>query len=87
MKVSILIKNLTSGGAEKQSILLAKALTDTYEVHYIIFSSKYYEPKYLALLTSNDKINIYKCNGSFASRFKQLVSYLKAQNIDCILVI
>lgn len=84
MKVAILIKNLTSGGAEKQSILLAKALTDSYEVHYIIFSSKYYEPKYLALLNSNNKINVFKCNGSFASRFKQLVSYLKVQNIDCI---
>ena len=36
--ISIFVKNLTSGGAEKQSVLLAKALVGHYDVHYIIFN-------------------------------------------------
>lgn len=36
--IAIFVKNLTSGGAEKQSVLLAKALSGYYQIHYIIFN-------------------------------------------------
>ena len=32
------VKNLTSGGAEKQAVLLAKALAGEYNMHYVIFN-------------------------------------------------
>lgn len=37
--IVIVVKNLTSGGAEKQSVLLAKALAGNYKVHYVILNA------------------------------------------------
>ncbi|MCD7924625.1 MAG: glycosyltransferase family 4 protein [Bacteroides sp.] len=78
--IAIFVKNLNSGGAEKQSVLLAKALANNYIVHYIIFDSKKIHRKYLDIL-ERDKINIITFNGGYCARFKQLVYYLKNNNI------
>ena len=39
-EVVVFVKNLTSGGAEKQSVLLAKILANGCKVHYVIFNGK-----------------------------------------------
>lgn len=81
-KIVIIVKNLTSGGAEKQSILLAKALSSDYKVHYVIFNAEYQEPKYLTLLQETDTINIVALDGQFFIRFFQFIRYLKNNKID-----
>ena len=45
--IAVFVKNLTSGGAEKQAVLLAKALAGDYEIHYVIFNGRKVHEKYL----------------------------------------
>ncbi|TJZ59886.1 glycosyltransferase family 4 protein [Sphingobacterium olei] len=83
-QILILVKNLTSGGAEKQSVLLAKALDSLYDIHYVILNADYQEPKYLKLLGENPSIIVVAFRGSLFSRFYQLVQYLKKNRIEII---
>lgn len=82
--VTIFVKNLHSGGAEKQSVLLAKALVDDFIVHYIIFDGKKIHRKYLEMLEEDDKIKVIAFKGGYCLRFKQLVCYLKNNYIKSI---
>lgn len=82
--IAIFIKNIYSGGAEKQSVLLAKVLVNDFIVHYIIFDGKKIHRKYLEMLEDDDKINVIAFQGGYCSRFKQLVCYLKNNNIKSI---
>ncbi|TYR36845.1 glycosyltransferase [Sphingobacterium phlebotomi] len=84
MNIVILVKNLTSGGAEKQSVLLAKALANYYKIHYVILNAKYQEPKYLSLIRETETIKLIAFKGSLVSRFFQFCNYLKANEINCI---
>lgn len=81
-KIAILVKNLTSGGAEKQSVLLAKALMDRYQVHYIIFNGDVYESKYLDWLKEENLIHIVHLQGNKIRKFIALKKYLKNEHID-----
>lgn len=83
-KNAVFVKNLTSGGAEKQSILLAKALCDVYEVHYIVLNEKYQEPKYLALLNECPEIKYEAFQGNLFIRFWKFCKYLKTHRINII---
>lgn len=80
----ILVKNLTSGGAEKQSVLLAKVLDGCFHVHYIVLNAKYREPKYLKLLEENPEVQVVAFHGNLLSRFSQFCRYLKQNQIDFI---
>ncbi|WP_285009801.1 glycosyltransferase family 4 protein [Pedobacter faecalis] len=82
--VSIFVKNLTSGGAEKQSVLLAKALCETCNVHYIILNSKYQEAKYMRLLADTPKITVVTFKGSLLRRFINFTKYLRDKKIEYI---
>lgn len=82
--IAIFVKNLTSGGAEKQSVLLAKALSDCYETHYIIFNGEKIHQKYMDMLMEDSKIHIKSFAGGHISRYKELVKYLKQNNIKVI---
>lgn len=82
--IAVFVKNLTSGGAEKQAVLLAKALAGDYEMHYIIFNGRKVHKKYLDLLHEDVRVHIVSFQGGHLSRFRQFVSYLKANNIDMI---
>lgn len=82
--IAIFVKNLASGGAEKQSVLLAKAMTDTYDVHYIIFNGKHIHQKYLDMLHEDTNVKIVTFNGGLPSRFKQLIRYIKNNHIGYI---
>lgn len=83
--IAVFVKNLTSGGAEKQSVLLAKSMTYDYRVHYIIFNGKHIHQKYLDMLKEDKSIQIVAFHGGIFSRFLQLVRYIKRQQLDVIL--
>lgn len=82
--IAVFVKNLTSGGAEKQAVLLAKSLAGDYEMHYVIFNGNKVHKKYLDLLCEDKRIHITSFHGSHAGRFSQLVSYIKENNISLI---
>lgn len=83
-KIAIFVKNLTTGGAEKQAVLLAKALTDTYEIHFVIFNGLKVHGKYLDLLREDVRIKIKWFTGTHIRRFCLLKQYLKAERIELI---
>ncbi|MCF3112122.1 glycosyltransferase family 4 protein [Niabella sp. CC-SYL272] len=82
--VIVVVKNLTSGGAEKQSVLLARALADDYSVHYIILNARYQEPRYLSLLQEVPSIVVKAFKGHPGSRFAQFCRYLKQQEAEVV---
>lgn len=73
--IAIFVKNLTSGGAEKQSVLLAKALSGYYQIHYIIFNGNKIHPKYMDLLKEDPRIQIQSFIGGHLSRYNEFVTY------------
>lgn len=82
--IAIFVKKLASGGAEKQSVLLARALSSKYIVHYIIFNGNETEQKYMDMLRNNSHIHIKKFTGNIIYRFLKLIKYLKKNNIQAI---
>lgn len=82
--ILIIVNSLTSGGAEKQSVLLAKALTEDFNVHYAIFSGNNIHQKYLDLLKENPKVMIQIYTGGFQKKMSSLVSYIQKHKIKAI---
>ena len=76
-KIAIVIKNLTRGGAEKQSILLARTLANEYEVHYVILNGHKVNDNYMAILHSDNRIIVHSFTGSFIHRIKQFHSCVR----------
>lgn len=73
-KIYILTNTLTSGGAEKQSILLTKALSENYNTTLIVFDEETHcDPKLLSLAKNNliDIIFLY------SNRLKSVLKYIK----------
>jgi len=75
--IVVFVKNLTSGGAEKQSVLLAKVLAAHHKVYYVILNAKFQEPRYLALLQEVPAITVKAFEGNLISRFIQFCRYLR----------
>ena len=48
--IAIFVKNLTSGGAEKQAVVLARVLAPLYDIHFIVLNDKFTHQKYVNLL-------------------------------------
>lgn len=82
--IAIFVKNLSSGGAEKQSVLLAKSLAGHFKVYYIIFNGSKVHEKYIRMLQEDYRICIATFRGSHYKRFKQFVNYLKDKKISII---
>ena len=82
--IAIFVKNLTSGGAEKQAVLLAKSLTNQYDVHFIILNGDKLHQKYLELLKENKRVHVTMFRGGHFSRFMQFVKYLKVNQISTV---
>jgi glycosyltransferase involved in cell wall biosynthesis len=83
-RVAVFVKNLSIGGAEKQSVLLAKALTTDCEVHYIIFNGSKTHDKYITLLNENQNVKVVAFKGGHRNRFSQFITYLKQNRIEII---
>lgn len=82
--IAIFVKNLTSGGAEKQAILLAKALSTGYDVHFIVFNAAKTHQKYLDMIRGMQEVHLALFSGSHLSRFRQFCSYIKGNNIGLV---
>lgn len=84
LSIGIFVKNLTSGGAEKQAVLLAKTLSGDYDVHFIILNGDKLHHKYLDLLKENKRVKVAMFCGGHFSRFTQFVKYLKVNQISAV---
>lgn len=82
--IAILVKNLSSGGAEKQSVLLAKNLRSDFKVHFIIFDASIIHQKYIDMLKENREISIEMFQGNIIKRVSNLINYLKTNKISTI---
>lgn len=82
--IAIFVKNLTSGGAEKQAILLAKALSSDYDVHFIVFNAAKMHQKYLDLVHETPEIRLVCFNGGHITRFKNFCTYIRQNKIELI---
>ena len=76
-KIAIVLKNLTRGGAEKQSILLARALADEYEIHYVVLNGHKVNGNYMQLLRSDNRIVVHRLTGNLISRITQFYYCIK----------
>ena len=82
--IAVFVKNLTSGGAEKQAVLLAKALVDDYDVHFIILNGDKLHQKYLDLLREEERVKVVMFKGGHLKRFYSFVKYLKMNHVEAI---
>lgn len=79
--IGIFIGQLLIGGAEKQSILLAKGLMDFFEVHFIVFKGHRVEPSNLSILYSL-KVTVHILEGNFFLRIIRLFYLLRNYGIS-----
>ena len=82
--IAVFVKNLTSGGAEKQAVLLAKALQDDYDMHFVIFNGDKMHQKYLDMLENAERIKIKAFRGGHIRRFVEFIKYLKENHISTV---
>lgn len=82
--IAVFVKNLTSGGAEKQAVLLAKTLRYDYNVSFVIFHADKIHQKYLDMLAASPEVNVVKFYGSKITRFCQFVDFVRRNKIEAI---
>ena len=81
---NLFVKNLTSGGAEKQAVLLAKALSQDYDVHFIVYNAAKVHQKYLDLINEVPEIHLFLNQGEYIHRFRALCSYMRRYGIGLV---
>lgn len=83
INIGIVIRAMSIGGAEKQSILLAKYLKAKYNVFYFVQKEKPCEEQFLSILIDTG-IKPVQLTGSFFNRVKQLNSHIKNNQIQVV---
>ena len=81
-KIGICVKNLTSGGAEKQAVMLANALAPRHHVAFIILNGEKVHEKYIDMLVPG--ISIVKFVGERKERLAQYRQYIRTAAPDLI---
>lgn len=78
--IGILMRALTLGGAEKQSLLQAKLMASDYNVYYFVQKA---QPKLKCHLDfiKEENINYIQLSGNFFSRARQLIFYCRKYDI------
>lgn len=79
--VGIVIRALSIGGAEKQSLLLAKALNNNVKVYLFVQKSLPRESRHIEFI-KNENINYIQLNGSISSRLNQLQQHIQSKKIN-----
>ena len=79
-KIAIFIRSLHKGGAEKQSILLAKTLSDFYKTFLIIFFN---EGGFIQLARKHN-VNLIPLEGNFLKKVYKLYNFLRKENIHAL---
>ncbi|MDE5811701.1 MAG: glycosyltransferase family 4 protein [Muribaculaceae bacterium] len=83
-KVAIFVKNLTSGGAERQATYLANLLCGhNHEAYFVIFNGEKVHQKYVDYLLEN-RVPIISFKGAKKERLMQFQAFLKEKNIDLV---
>lgn len=77
-RVIVFTNTLKNGGAEKQSILLAKSLADEFETFLIVYYGNQYDIR-LKEMATNAGINTFWLKGSHAQKFFWLYKYFKKE--------
>ncbi len=80
-RICITIRSLAVGGAEKQSLLLAKALNDVHDVVYIAISDNPKHEKHLQFIQENS-IKYISLQGNVISKAKQFKKILVTNKIE-----
>lgn len=81
-KIGICVKNLTSGGAEKQAVMLANVLAERHQVSFIILNGEKIHRKYLDMLSP--VVQIVKFDGDKKERLKQYRQWVLEETPDLI---
>ncbi len=83
-QICILIKALTFGGAEKQSLMLAKSLKGKYDTYLIVQEPEKAEETYLDFI-NKEKIKVLYLSGHFAGKLICLYKILREKKINIII--
>lgn len=81
-KIGVCVKNLTSGGAEKQAVLLANVMSSYHDVDFIILNSEKVHVKYLDMLLP--AVRLVKFSGDIKDRYSQYKEYIRTSAPDLI---
>lgn len=81
--ICIIIRSLANGGAEKQSLLLAKALKVHHQTHLVVLSEQPAHEKHLAYIEKEQIDNLF-LKGNLANKAKNFIAFLKANQIRTI---
>lgn len=79
--IVIIIRSLANGGAEKQSILLARALMEHYPVHYVILSDTPQHPAHVRNLNGYGIPHTF-LQGNIWKKIRAFVSLLRSHKAD-----
>jgi len=81
INISVFTNTLFSGGAEKQALLLAKALSEYYNVWLVVYYGEQVEKKFLEIIRK-EGIAVIFLTGSHFSKMIYLFRFLRKQSID-----
>jgi len=79
--VCVLIRSLANGGAEKQSILLTKALSSKYRTYLVVLDKEPLHPKHLDKI-QQDQLNIIFLEGKPWHKFSKFTHLARSKNIS-----
>lgn len=80
ISVCVFIPSLQSGGAEKQAMLLAKALNDECNTYLVIWRGQLVEPKFAQYIEKNG-INAVYLGGNVVVRLFRFVKFLRSHSV------
>jgi glycosyltransferase involved in cell wall biosynthesis len=81
--ICVFIRELVAGGAEKQSLLLCKALRNDYNPYLVVLHNKSIDQKYLDFI-KNEGISVVYLEGNLVKKTITLIIFLKKQKIGII---
>ena len=81
--IVVFIRALISGGAEKQSLFVARALQERYNVFLVVLKGDVIEPKHADYI-GKEQIRIVRLRGSLVSRIFKLYDFFREQEIDIV---
>ncbi len=79
--VCVLIRSLANGGAEKQSILLTKALSSKYRTYLVVLDKEPLHPKHLDKI-QQEQLNIIFLRGKPWQKFSMFTHLARSKNIS-----
>lgn len=82
-KICVTIRSLANGGAEKQSLMLVRALRERYDTHLVVVSPEPQHPKHLSYI-NEQQLKHHFLRGNAFTRIRAFTRFLKENEIDII---